>query len=98
MKRRILVFTLVAGVIGLAIAGTQAQQYPILDQVANKVVQKYQTSSCEQIMAQRAHPQPSEMESRLVRLLHEDPNMRQEFMNRVASPIANKLFECNLIP
>jgi len=31
------------------------------------------------------------MEERFVRLLHEDPNMRQEFINRVAAPIANKL-------
>jgi hypothetical protein len=27
--------------------------------------------------------------------LDEDPQMRQEFLNRVAGPIANKLFECN---
>ena len=33
-----------------------------------------------------------------MRLLHEDPQMRQEFINRVAGPIANKLFECGLIP
>jgi hypothetical protein len=38
------------------------------------------------------------MEERAVRLLHEDPSMRQEFLNRVAAPIANKLFECNMIP
>jgi hypothetical protein len=96
--KRVLVFTLTAGLIGFGIAGTYAQQYPMLDQVASKVVQNYQSMSCEQIEAKRAHPQPSEMEARLVRLLHEDANMRQEFMNRVAGPIANKLFECNLIP
>ena len=38
------------------------------------------------------------MEERVVRLLHEDAGMRQEFLNRVAAPIANKLFECNMIP
>ena len=38
------------------------------------------------------------MEQRVVRLLHEDPAMRQEFINRVAAPIANKLFTCGLIP
>jgi hypothetical protein len=31
-------------------------------------------------------------------MLHNDPNMRNEFMNRVAAPIANKLFECGMIP
>jgi hypothetical protein len=101
MKRRVLVLTLTTGLICLGIAGTYAQQYPMLDRVADKVVQKYQTSSCQQIEAQRATPptaQREEMEARLVRLLHEDAQMRQEFINRVAAPIANKLFECNLIP
>ena len=98
MKRRVLVFTLTAGLIGLGVAATNAQQYPMLDQVAGKVVQNYQSMSCEQIEAKRAHPQTTEMEARVVRLLHEDASMRQEFLNRVAAPIANKLFECNLIP
>ena len=33
-------------------------QYPILDKVAERVVQKYQTSSCEQLAAERSHPKP----------------------------------------
>jgi len=98
MKKHLVVFAVMIGLVCLGIAGTHAQQYPMLDQVANKVVQNYQSMSCEQIEAKRAHPQVSEMEARVVRLLHEDANMRQEFLNRVAGPIANKLFECNLIP
>jgi hypothetical protein len=39
-----------------------------------------------------------EMEARAVCLLHDDPNMRQAFINRVAAPIANKLFECGMTP
>lgn len=32
----------------VAIGGTHAQdQHPLLDQLANKVIQKYQTSSCQ---------------------------------------------------
>jgi hypothetical protein len=31
-------------------------------------------------------------------MLHQDPQMRQEFLNRVAAPIANKMFECGMIP
>jgi hypothetical protein len=90
-----------SGLICLIAVGAQAQQYPMVDQVAAKVVQKYQTSSCEQLAAERGRPptgQRAAMEERVVRLLHEDPGMRQEFINRVAAPIANKLFECNLIP
>ena len=93
-----------AGIVALlfaAPAGAPAQQYPMLDRVAEKVVQKYQTSSCQQLAAERGHPpsgQRQEMEGRVVRLLHEDPQMRREFINRVAAPIANKLFECGFIP
>ena len=92
---------LLAGLTCLCVAGARAQQYPMLDRVAEKVVQKYQTSSCQQIAEQRAHRpggQRQEMEERVIRLLHEDPRMREEFINRVAAPIANKLFECGLIP
>lgn len=92
---------LTSGLICLCAAGAQAQQYPMLDQIASKVVQKYQTSSCQQLAAERGRPptaQRAAMEERAVRLLHEDPSMRQEFLNRVAAPIANKLFECNMIP
>ncbi|HYB08886.1 MAG TPA: hypothetical protein VEJ16_04390 [Alphaproteobacteria bacterium] len=92
---------LVTVLLCLGTVGAEAQQYPILDKVADKVVQHYQTSSCQQLAAERGQPKSGERaveEERLVRLLHEDAQMRQEFMNRVASPIANKLFECGFIP
>ena len=31
-------------------------------------------------------------------LLRNDPQMRTAFLNQVAAPIANKLFECGMIP
>ncbi|MFL9904013.1 hypothetical protein PQR75_37520 [Paraburkholderia fungorum] len=78
-----------------------AQQYPVLDMVAGKVVQKYQGSSCEQLWQERAHKnsQPkSEREQQALQLLHDDPQMRAAFIDKVAAPIANKLFECGMIP
>ena len=83
-------FALVAG---FAIA----QQYPMLDNVANMVVQKYQGMSCEQLWAQKAHPKSAE-EQRVIGLLKSDPAMRTEFLNRVAGPITNKMFDCGMIP
>jgi hypothetical protein len=74
-----------------------AQQYPILDAVANKVIQKYQNSSCPELMAQRDQPRGPE-EQHAIQLLRDDPQMRQAFIDRVAAPIANKLFECRMIP
>jgi hypothetical protein len=75
------------------------QQYPVLDALAGKLVQKYQTSTCEQLWekrSQKAPPKPEEQ--RAIQLLHNDPQMRAEFINRVAAPIANKMFECGMIP
>jgi hypothetical protein len=75
------------------------QQYPILDALAGKLVQKYQTSTCEQLWekrSQKAPPKPEEQ--RAIQLLHNDPQMRAEFINKVAAPIANKMFECGMIP
>jgi hypothetical protein len=37
------------------------------------------------------------MEQELVQKLRSDPQMRAEFINRVAAPIANKMFECGLL-
>ncbi len=31
-----------------------AQQYPVMDMIANKVIQKYQNSTCEQLWQQKA--------------------------------------------
>lgn len=88
--------SLVAAV-ALAAGVAIAQQYPVLDSIANKVVQKYQGMSCEQLWAQKSHPKSPE-EQRIVAILQQDPGMRTEFMNRVAGPIANKMFECGMIP
>ena len=78
-----------------------AQQYPIMDKVAEKVIQKYQNSSCQQLAMQKSQPptgQKAQMEQRAVGILRNDPQMRTAFLNRVAGPIANKMFECGMIP
>jgi hypothetical protein len=78
-----------------------AQQYPIMDKVADKVVQKYQSSSCQDLQQKKSQPAPGGremMEEKVVEMLRKDPQMRTEFLNRVAGPIANKMFECGMIP
>lgn len=74
-----------------------AQQFPMLDNVANQVAKKYQGMTCEQLWAQKAQPKSAE-EQRVIGLLKSDPAMRTEFLNRVAGPITNKMFECGMIP
>jgi len=97
MIRRLVLVTAIATATWVCVHKARAQQYPMLDRLANRVIEKYQQSSCEQLYQQRQQPK-SQMEQNAIQMLHSDPGMRQEFINRVAAPIANKLFECGLIP
>ena len=81
----------------LAAAGHAAADYPLMNMVADKVIQKYQSATCEQLWAQKAQPK-SEQEQRLMGLLKGDPQLRKAFMDKVAGPIANKMFDCGMIP
>jgi hypothetical protein len=95
MKTRSL--KLAAALAAVAFAGIAAADYPLMNLVADKVIQKYQSSSCEQLWAQKQQPK-SEQEQRLVGLLQNDPQLRTAFLNKVAGPISNKMFECGMIP
>ena len=98
-KKSIVMFLncmLLTGVVGIE---GQQQQHPILDQVANKVIQKYQTATCQQLWAERAQKAPpTPQEQKAIQFLKGDPQMRTLFLNKVAAPIANKMFECGMIP
>jgi len=74
-----------------------AQQYPIMDEIANKVVMKYQNSSCEQLWQKRGQPK-SQREQEFMQALRNNPQMRAAFIDRVAAPIANKMFQCGMLP
>jgi hypothetical protein len=62
--------TAVAALVCLASSSAHAQsQYPILDRVAERVIQKYQTSSCQQLAAERGQRptgRRAEMEARFI--------------------------------
>lgn len=101
MIRRSLLFVSAVVLVLFYVGIAGAQQYPLMEKVAQKVIQKYQNSSCQELVQQRAHPptgQKAQMEQRVVQLLRNDPQMRAAFIDRVAAPIANKLFECGMIP
>jgi hypothetical protein len=84
-------------VLALVSAGIAAAQFPIMDMVAEKVVQKYAQSTCEQLWEQRGKPK-SVQEQELVTLLRGDAQMRTAFIGKIAAPVANKMFECGMIP
>lgn len=89
----------ITGIVLLGAMFTSAQQYPIMDAVANKIVTKYQQSSCEDLTQKKAQKAPPSPEvQKVIQLLKNDAQMRQAFINKVAPPIANKMFECGMIP
>jgi hypothetical protein len=90
-----------AAAIALVGAVVNAQEFPIMDRIAEKVIQKYQTSTCEQLWQQKAQKDkapPPQMEQQALDMLKSDPQMRSAFINKIAAPIANKMFECGMIP
>jgi len=77
-------------------------QHPILDSVANKVIQKWQSATCEQLWQERMQDKEgkpeSQQEKELLEVLRADQQLRTEFINKIAAPVANKMFECGMIP
>jgi hypothetical protein len=79
----------------------QQSEYPMMEKLAQKVIEKYQKSSCEELKAQKEQPpdpQQAAMKQKVVGALKNDPKMRAQFLNKVAGPIANKMFECGMVP
>jgi hypothetical protein len=97
MSKRFYLLAAALTLLYLSTAG--AQQYPIADKIAEKIIQKYQSSSCEQLYQDKTQKKPpSQAEQKAVQLLHQDPQMRTAFINKIAAPIANKMFECGMVP
>jgi hypothetical protein len=84
-------------VAALIAAGVVAAQGVLVDAAADKVIKKYQAASCDQLKAQKAEP-PSEKEKIALDLLRDDPKARVAFVNQIAAPVLNKMFECGMIP
>jgi hypothetical protein len=74
-----------------------AEEYPVMNMIADKVIQKYQGASCEQLWQEKGKPK-SEQGQEAVQMLRKDPQMRAAFIDKVAAPVVNKMFECGMIP
>jgi hypothetical protein len=83
--------------LGLLFVSGSGAQFPILDAVADKVIQKYQQSSCEQLWVKKGQPK-SQKEQEVIQMLRNDPQRRAAFIDRIAAPVANKMCECGMIP
>jgi len=95
MKRSVL-FALALALLYVTVAYAQ---YPVMDMIANKVIQKYQTSTCEQLWEKKSQKAPpSQQEQQAIQMLKSNPQMREAFINKIAAPVANKMFDCGMIP
>ena len=68
----------------VVVCWTVAQaQNRIVDVLANKIIQKYQQSSCEELAKQKSEPK-SPKEQEVIQMLRNDPQLRTAFINKVA--------------
>jgi hypothetical protein len=81
----------------VVIAGVAAAQGVLMDAVAEKVIKKFEAATCDQLKAQKDQP-PSEEKKIALDLLRDDPKARVAFVDKIAAPVLNKMFECNMIP
>jgi hypothetical protein len=81
----------------MVVAGAVAAQGVLVDAAADKVIKKFEAATCDEIKAQRKEP-PSEKEKIALDLLRDDPKARVAFIDKIAAPVLNKLFECSIIP
>ena len=81
----------------LIVAAAVAAQGMLVDAAADKVIAKYQAATCDQLKAQKSEP-PTEKEKIALDLLRDDPKARVAFVDKIAAPVLNKMFECSMIP
>jgi hypothetical protein len=79
------------------VAGAAAAQGILMDAAADKVIKKFEAATCDQLKAQKDEP-PSEEKKIALDLLRHDPKARVAFVDKIAAPVLNKMFECNMIP
>jgi hypothetical protein len=81
----------------LIVVGAASAQGMLLDAAADKVIKKYQAATCDELKAQKKEP-PSDKEKEAIEFLRNDSQARISFINKIAAPVLNKMFDCGMIP
>ena len=87
---------MVAGISGLLVAGAASAQGMLLDAAADKVITKYRTATCDQLKAQKKQP-ATDKEKQAIEFLRNDSQARTSFIDKIAAPVLNKMFDCGII-
>jgi hypothetical protein len=85
------------GISALIVAGAASAQGMLLELAADKVIKKYQTATCDELKAQKKDP-PTDKEKQAIEFLRNDSEARISFINKIAAPVLNKMFDCGMIP
>jgi hypothetical protein len=83
-------------VAAFVLPGEASAQGMLVDFAADKVIKKYQTATCEELKAPK--PPPSDKEKEAIEFLRNDSQARIFFINKIAAPVLNKMFDCGMIP
>lgn len=95
MRKAILVAMSVSAAVVTGAAAAQTGM--LLDFAADQMIQKFQKSTCAELQAQKSKP-PTDKEKEAAEFLRNDAQARAAFVNKVAAPVLNKMFECGMIP
>jgi len=95
--RQSIAAALFVAAIGVAGTVSASAQGMLLDYAADRVIQKYQGSTCEQLKAMKGEP-PTLKEKEALEFLHNDQQARLAFIDKIAAPVANKMFDCGMFP
>ena len=93
-----------ASVFSLALfasTAAMAQSGMLVDYAADQMVAKFQTSSCEELKADKEKPKTDEQKAKAQsakEFLQNDAQARAAFVDKVAAPVLNKMFECGMLP
>jgi replication initiation and membrane attachment protein DnaB len=85
------------GISALFVAGVASAQGMLLEVAADKVIKKYQTATCDELKAQK-NEAPTDKEKEAIQFLRNDSQARIAFINKIAAPVLNKMFDCGMIP
>jgi len=88
--------SIAVGIAAFILAGEASAQGMLLDFAADKVINKYQTATCDELKAQKKQP-PTDKENEAVEFLRSDSQARIFFINKIAGPVLNKMFDCGMI-
>jgi hypothetical protein len=82
-------------------AAAMAQSGMLVDYAADQMVTKFQTSSCDELKADKEKPKTDEEKAKAQSakaFLQNDAQARAAFVSKVAAPVLNKMFECGMLP